>query len=154
MGEWFKYASVERERRFLVERIPDGVVEVARITDRYIVGTRLRLREVVTVDGAVTRKLGQKIRIASGPGEIACTSIYLNDDEWGLLQMLPARLLRKTRYTVDRDGVRLAVDELENGTLVAEIDDSDRAPGPVPGWLNVIREVSSDEAWTGGGMAA
>lgn len=150
----FKYAVVERERRFLVERVPDGVVEVRRITDRYLDATRLRLREVVEADGTVTRKLGQKVRLAAGPAEIACTSIYLDDAEWDLLQTLPARTVRKTRHIVQRDGIRLAVDELENGTLVAEIDDAGSEPRPAPDWLNVIREVSADEAWTGGSLAA
>jgi CYTH domain-containing protein len=101
----------------------------------------------------VTRKLGQKIRLPSNPGKIACTSIYLDDAEWELLQALPARTLRKTRHIVERDGVRLAVDELEDGTLLAEIDDGDSDPRPTPAWLEVIREVTADEAWTGGGLA-
>lgn len=149
MRDPFKYAVVERERRFLVARVPDGVVAVRRITDRYLDGTRLRLREVVEADGTVTRKLGQKIRLRAAPGEIACTSIHLDDAEWLLLQALPARTLRKTRHIVERDGVRVAVDELDDGTLLAEIDDGDRDPRPAPAWLEVVREVTADESWTG-----
>ena len=148
-----KYAVVERERRFLVARIPDGVVEVRRITDRYLTASRLRLREVVTADGTRTRKLGQKIRLTADAGAIACTSLELDDAEWELLQALPARTLHKTRHIVERDGLRLAVDELEDGTLLAEIDDRDSDPRPVPAWLEVIREVTADERWTGGGLA-
>jgi CYTH domain-containing protein len=148
-----KYAVVERERRFLVARVPDGVVEVRQITDRYLTGSRLRLREVVAADGAVTRKLGQKVRLGGGPEEIACTSIHLDDPEWELLSALPARTLRRTRHIVERDGVRLAVDRLENGTLLAEIDDGDRDPRPAPPWLEVISEVSGDERWTGGALS-
>ena len=51
-----KYAIVERERRFLVSKLPGAAHERRRIMDRYVTGTRLRLREVVTEDGAVTRK--------------------------------------------------------------------------------------------------
>ncbi len=154
MRQSLKYAVIERERRFLIERVPDGVVEVQDITDRYIDGTRLRLREIVAGDGAVTRKLGQKVRLAADPSEIACTSIYLDDVERELLKTLPGQPLRKTRHVVERDGVRIAVDELENGTLIAEIDDGDREPRPTPSWLRVIREVSADEAWTDGGLSA
>jgi CYTH domain-containing protein len=143
-----KYAVVERERRFLVERVPEGVVEVRHIVDRYLDGSRLRLREVTAADGSVSRKIGQKVRLTEGPGEIACTSIYLDDAEWELLHVLPGRTLRKTRYVVERDGLRLVVDELQDGTLIAEIDDGDRDPRPAPAWLNVIRDVSTDEAWT------
>lgn len=40
-----KYALVERERRFLVAGVPEGVVEVRQIVDFYLDGTRLRLRK-------------------------------------------------------------------------------------------------------------
>jgi len=33
-----KYAVVERERRFLVDHIPDGVVSTRQIVDRYVEG--------------------------------------------------------------------------------------------------------------------
>jgi hypothetical protein len=41
-----KYARVERERRFLLPAPPAAAVAVAprRIYDRYLTGTRLRLR--------------------------------------------------------------------------------------------------------------
>src|SRR5215469_13457471 len=85
MAVSLKYAVVERERRFLVSKLPDVALERRRIVDRYITGTRLRLREVVTEDGVVTRKLGHKVRLGEGPREIACTSLYLDDDEWDVL---------------------------------------------------------------------
>lgn len=147
-----KYAVVERERRFLVRAVPDGVVATRRIMDRYLDGTRLRLREVVE-DEQVVRKLGHKVRLKDGPAEIACTSLYLDDAEWALLAALPARTLRKTRHLVERDGFIVAVDEHEDGTLVAEIDDRDGPIRPVPSWLEVIADVSDDENWTGARLA-
>ena len=148
-----KYAVVERERRFLVSSVPAGVTRTQQVVDRYVVGTRLRLREVVADDGSVVRKLGHKVRLSPGPEEVACTSMYLDDAEWGLLSTLPARVLRKTRRIVERDGLRVAVDELEDGTLLAEIDDRDEGPGPVPEWLDVVEDVSADERWTGATLA-
>jgi CYTH domain-containing protein len=148
-----KYAIVERERRYLVARIPDGVTSTRQISDRYVSGSRLRLREVVEDDGAVTRKLGHKVRLGDGTAEIACTSIYLDDAEWDLLCQLPARTLRKTRRLVHRDGLKVAVDELPDGTLLAEIDDGDEPSQVVPDWLEVIAEVTTDEAWTGARLA-
>jgi hypothetical protein len=65
-----KYAHIETERRFLVRAVPAGVTSVSDITDRYVDGTRLRLREVTT-NGATTRKLGHKARLAAGPARIA-----------------------------------------------------------------------------------
>ena len=148
-----KYAVVERERRYLVARVPDGEVTTRRIVDRYVEGTRLRLREVHEPDGAVVRKLGQKVRVTDGPREVACTNLYLDDAEWAVLQGLPGREVRKTRHLVRRDDWLVAVDEHEDGTLVAEVDDGDGPPRPLPEWLDVLREVTDDEAFTGAGMA-
>jgi CYTH domain-containing protein len=148
-----KYAVVERERRFLVSKLPDTVHERRHIMDRYVTGTRLRLREVVTEDGVVARKLGHKVRLGEGPHEIACTSLYLDDGEWDVLSRLPAKTLRKVRHLVTRGGVTVAIDELDDGTLLAEIDDQDGAPVPVPSWLDVVRDVTDDEKWTGAQLA-
>jgi CYTH domain-containing protein len=148
-----KYAVVERERRYLVASLPDGVVETREIADRYVNRTRLRLREVRAGDGTVTRKLGHKVRLGDGPDEVACTNLYLNDEEWALLSALPATVLSKRRHLVHRDGVLVAVDELEDGTLVAEIDDRDRPSDDVPDWLDVVADVSLDESWTGAALA-
>ena len=144
-----KYAVVERERRFLVGGVPDGVTEVLAITDRYVDGTRLRLREVRHDDGTLVRKLTHKVRLGEGPGAVACTNLYLDEAEWALLADLPGRVLTKVRHLVERDGLRVAVDELPDGTLLAEVDDGDGPPAPVPAWLDVLADVSEDEAWTG-----
>ena len=148
-----KYAVVERERRFLVLSIPEGVVDVQLVVDRYVVGTRLRLREVRRPDGTVVRKLGHKVRLGDGPAEVACTNLYLDDEEWRVLRALPARELRKRRHVVHRDGLVVAVDEHEDGMLVAEIDDGEQPSDVVPEWLEVLEDVSDDEAWTGAGLA-
>jgi CYTH domain-containing protein len=153
MSHSLKYAVVERERRYLVARLPDGVTGTREIADRYVVGTRLRLREVREPDGVVVRKLGHKVRLDEGPARIACTNLYLDDAEWAALVALPARTLRKKRHTVDRDGWLVAIDEHEDGTLVAEIDDGDEPARDLPDWLDVVRDVTGDEAWTGGGLA-
>lgn len=153
MAPSLKYAVVERERRWLVARLPDGVTESRRITDRYVVGTRLRLREVAHADGSVERKLTQKIRLGAGAREVACTNLYLDDAEWRLLADLPARTLTKVRHLVRRDGVVVAVDELADGTLLAEIDDGDGPVTTPPDWLEVVDEVTDDERWTGVALA-
>ena len=153
MSVSLKYAVVERERRYRVGRLPDGVSSTKEILDRYVTGTRLRLREVRESDGTVIRKLGHKVRISEGPAEVACTNFYLNDEEWTLLTALPAQLLRKRRHMVHRDGLLVAVDEHEDGTLIAEIDDGDQPSEFVPDWLDVVDDVTDDEAWTGARLA-
>ncbi|MGN6687868.1 MAG: hypothetical protein ACTHK1_10050 [Actinomycetales bacterium] len=153
MSVSLKYAVVERERRYRIRQLSDGVSSTVEIVDRYISGTRLRLREVRSDDGTVIRKLGHKVRLAEGPAEVACTNFYLDDDEWELLATLPARLLRKRRHLVRRDGLLVAVDEHEDGTLIAEIDDGDHPSDRIPEWLDVVEDVTADEAWTGAGLA-
>ena len=148
-----KYAVVESERRFLLRSMPTGVERTSEITDRYVDGTRLRLREVVEPDGTAVRKLGHKVRLTDGPERVACTSVYLDDAEWALLVTLPARVLRKRRHHVRVDGVHVAVDELPDGTLLAEIDGGDQPVADVPPSLDVVREVTLDEAWTGASLA-
>lgn len=153
MSVSLKYAVVERERRYRLRRLPDGVSGTSEILDRYVMGTRLRLREVRAGDGSVVRKLGHKVRISEGPGEVACTNFYLDDQEWTLLTALPARVLRKRRHLVHRDGSLVAIDEHEDGTLIAEIDDGEQPSTFVPDWLDVLDDVTDDEAWTGARLA-
>lgn len=140
---------MERERRYRLRSLPEGVSTTNEILDRYVPGTRLRLREVRGSDGTVTHKLGHKVRLTDGPAEVACTNFYLDDDEWALLAALPARLLRKRRHMIHRDGLLVVVDEHEDGTLIAEIDDGDQPSDIVPEWLDVVDDVTADEAWTG-----
>jgi CYTH domain-containing protein len=147
-----KYAVVERERRFLLASLPEGVKGTRQIVDRYVTGTRLRLREVRD-DGTVVRKLGHKVRLTEGPAAVACTNFYLDDQEWAVLADLPARVLRKTRHLLKRDGLVVAIDEHEDGTLIAEIDDGDQPPRAVPDWLDVVADVSDEERWTGARLA-
>lgn len=148
-----KYAVVEREHRFIVANLPEGIASSKDIVDRYVAGTRLRLREVREDDGTVTRKLGPKVRLHHGPSEVACTNFYLNEAEWALLITHPAKLLRKRRHLVRRDGLLVAIDEHEDGTLIAEIDDHDEPSNLLPEWLDVVEDVSGDEAWTGVSLA-
>lgn len=153
MSVSLKYAVVERERRYLLRTMPEGAASRREIVDRYVTGTRLRLREVREEDGTVVRKLGHKVRLTDGPREVACTTVYLDEREWAVLSALPARTLRKTRHLVAWGRRWVAVDEHEDGTLVAEVDDGDEPSEGLPAWLDVVREVTDDESWTGSGLA-
>lgn len=148
-----KYAHLETERRFLISAIPEGIESVSDISDFYIVGSHLRLRAVETGEQTI-RKLGQKVRLGNDPRRIAHTTIYLNDSEWQLLSSLPTRRLHKRRHYIARDGIRFVVDEHDDGTLVAEFDGGNDRPADPPEWLAVIREVTDEEPFTGGELAA
>src|SRR6267378_6223610 len=78
-----KYARVERERRYLLPDLPEGITRPdphVQITDNYITGTRLRLRKVREPrTNKWTVKLTQKF--APNPQDFSrtiITNIYLN----------------------------------------------------------------------------
>ena len=150
-----KYAVVERERRWLLSTLPDDLAgEVLLIRDKYLTGTRLRLREVTDAGGSRVLKLGHKVRLDEGPRAVACTSLYLDETEWGQLAGLPGSGLEKRRVRVSLDGVVVAVDEFQgelSGLVLAEIDGG----GTVvpPGSWPVRREVTDDERYTGAALA-
>lgn len=150
-----KYAHVERERRWLLATVPELTGRPLGITDRYLVGTRLRLREVT--DGeSVIRKLGHKVRLEEDAAEVACTNFYLDDAEWSTLSVLPARVLRKQRWRIVRDGRPVAVDVFGGdlaGLCLAETDRGSGHDAGLPAGLDPAAEVSSDERFTGGALA-
>jgi hypothetical protein len=95
-----KYAWVERERRFLLAAPPPEPATGSRlIFDRYLAGTRLRLRRVEHLQsGTVELKLTQKIPAGRpGPVQGLITNIYLSAQEYDRLVALPAAGLSKTR---------------------------------------------------------
>jgi CYTH domain-containing protein len=147
-----KYARVERERRFLLERFPSSVkVErIRRITDSYIDGTTLRLREQCEEHGPTLFKLTQKVpERASGAQDRLITSMYLTRDEFCVAQ-LSAKKLSKARYSVPPFGVDVFEGTLE-GLLLGEAEFDSAASADaltIPSF--VVAEVSGDNRFTGG----
>jgi CYTH domain-containing protein/GNAT superfamily N-acetyltransferase len=155
---YLKYARVERERRWLLSTAPDlaTATRTLEIRDRYLRGTRLRLREVSEADGTVVRKLGHKVRLGDGPGEVACTSIYLDDTEWDLLASLPADVLEKRRTVLPVAGGAVAVDVFGGhlvGLVLAEIDSPGGQSLDLPASFPSMGEVTDDEVFTGAALA-
>jgi CYTH domain-containing protein len=155
-GKSARYAKPERERRFLAAGLAAGAADrTAQIIDRYLVGTRLRLRKMIESHGTSTNtyyKLTQKVPAPDGgPGLISTT--YLNLDEYDLLATLPAAVLRKTRYSVPPFGVDEYAAPL-GGLFVAEVEFDDDAAMQAfspPPW--VVAEVTLDSRFTGGHFA-
>src|SRR5690242_16189772 len=82
-----KYARVERERRYLLRELPDGLKlsdPHKQITDNYLTGTRLRLRKVrVPETNEWTLKLTQKQTPAPPDfSRTLITNIYLSPYEY------------------------------------------------------------------------
>lgn len=152
-GKARKYALPECERRFLLARLPDQpVVRTVVITDRYLMGTRVRLRCMVeTVEGRTNTffKLTQKIAAPDGaPGLL--TTMYLSEAEYGVVAALPARELRKTRYSMPPLGVDVFEPPL-HGLTTAEAEfatEEEMAAFSPPPFA--VAEVTRDVRFTGG----
>jgi CYTH domain-containing protein len=153
-----KYAWVERERRWLCREIPmDLVRESMAITDLYVTGTHLRLREALSLDdGPPMRRLTRKADVDATTRLL--TSIYLAEAEFTLLAGLPGRLLKKTRHRLEAPaGVMMSIDRFEGpleGLILAEAEfetAESLAAFPMPYFA--IREVTDDPRYGGGALA-
>ncbi len=153
-----KYARIERERRFLLEKLPADLdrSQFTLIEDVYLTGTRLRLRKMTAPDGTISAmKLGHKF-VASNqrPHETMMTNFYLDDAEFAVLAQLPGRRLAKKRFKYTWHGRIFSIDQFQNeldGLILAEIEsltDENLMTIPVPDFA--IREVTDEIEFTGG----
>ncbi|HTX84018.1 MAG TPA: hypothetical protein VME44_17675 [Streptosporangiaceae bacterium] len=151
-----KYARVERERRFLLASPPPGsaVTATRRITDRYLPGTRLRLRRVDYPDGGACEfKFTQKVP-GDRPGYVQglITNTYLSAAEYDLLATLPADVLSKTRLSVPPLGIDV-FDPPLHGLVMADVEfTTDGAARSFPVPPEAIAEVTDDIRFTGGNL--
>jgi CYTH domain-containing protein len=147
-----KYARIERERRFLLDQFPSGdVVRIRHITDRYIDGTLLRLREQTEEGGAAIFKLTQKVPArANGAQQGLITNIYLTEGEFRLLSQLPGKIFSKVRYSVPPFGIDVFEGALQGLRLAeAEFNSAAEADALVlPDYI--LHEVTDDVRFTGG----
>src|SRR3982074_3102646 len=96
-----KYSRIERERRYLLADLPEGLSRAdhhLQITDNYITGTRLRIRKV---------RDPQTNKFALNPKALSptiITNIYLNAIEAETLAMFDANEIRKNRYRFEFAG--------------------------------------------------
>jgi CYTH domain-containing protein len=155
-----KYAHIERERRFLVDRAsrPElAGLPFVRIEDRYVTDTRLRLRRMSdSATGQVVHKLTKKYE-AADPLARPIVTAYLSEAEYDVFVSLPAMILSKRRYPVITPHGTFGIDLFE-GVLerleLAEIELADDAALrglPAPSWA--IADVSSDKRYNGDQLA-
>lgn len=152
-GKAGKYALVERERRFLLAESPMGTpTHQVLIEDRYLRGTRLRLRRMTDLAEPgirLTYKLTQKIPTVSGaPGLI--TTLYLSAAEYTAMLDIPADTLRKIRSSFPPLGVDVFEGPLQ-GLVLAEAEfetAADEANFHLP--AQAVAEVTADVRFTGG----
>lgn len=148
-----RYSIREIERRWLVkvDRLPavDGM-PCWIITDKYIDGTRLRLRKMVDCGGSrgpiykFCKKYGKVSDI-----EEPITNIYLAEQEFNLLNQLAGRVLVRRRFTIMAMGKRFSFNEVINGDgpaiIEAEFESVEEALNcQLPDFIG--KEVSGNEA--------
>ena len=148
-----KYDRVERERRFILNQFPTGAktARIRCITDRYIDQTRLRLRHQIENHGPATFKFTQKIPSSGKAAQQGfLTTIYLNEEEYRTLIELPAKELKKTRYSIPPFGIDVFEGSLTGLVLAeAEFESAEQADALIlPPFI--VHEVSEDVRFTGG----
>jgi CYTH domain-containing protein len=154
-----KYARVERERRYLLQDLPEGLTRAdphVQITDNYITGTRLRIRKIRDPrTNKWTVKFTQKF--APNPNDFSRTSItniYLDALEADTLAMFDANEIRKNRYSFEFEGRRFSVDMFLGdlfGLVLAEVSfETDHELESFAEPPFAIAEVTSNKLFTGG----
>jgi CYTH domain-containing protein len=150
-----KYSLPEIERRWLIDadQLPElGMLPSSRITDKYLEGSRLRLRKLETGSDTIY-KLCKKYEVPAGDIQ-PITNIYLTATEHALLDRLPGRERTKTRYHPAEGG---AIDRYQSSTgdlllFSAEFDSvEERNYYAPPEYAGV--EVTDDEAFSGFALA-
>ncbi len=155
-----KYAHIERERRWRVDaaHCPDlsGLDDVL-IEDRYIIGTRLRLRRATPSTGAAAvLKLTKKYE-AADPLARPIVTAYLSPEEFAVFAVLPATSLTKRRHTLPRADGGFSVDVFLGplaGLRLAELecrDDETLRAIVSPAWA--MYEVSDNPRYHGSALA-
>jgi CYTH domain-containing protein len=162
MNRPLKYARIETEHRFLLKAIPEDLSAEEpfyRIIDRYIPGTRLRLRRIESPSGeTLAFKLGQKYQAPDlDAHQTLMTNFYLDEAEYQVLTPIGGSTIIKRRYRYTFAGNDYSIDVFEGnllGLILAEIEshsEVDISPLPVPKFT--IREVTDDPLFTGGKLA-
>jgi CYTH domain-containing protein len=148
-----KYARVEIERRFLLAGVPEDVeiAAVNEIDDRYLDGTRLRLRRMAQVGGPTQLKLTQKLPDPDGRArQGALTTIYLSEAEHAVFARLSAGALSKSRLSLAPYGVDVFRGALTGLVLAeAEFGSEQEAAAHAPAPF-CLAEVTADPRFTGG----
>jgi len=157
-----KYARIERERRYLLQDLPEGLSRAdhhLQITDNYISGTRLRLRKV---RDPRTNKWVVKFTQKFAPdrddlSRTTITNTYLNPIEADTLGIFEANEIRKNRYHFEFEGRQFSVDMFLGdlfGLVLAEVsfdnDDELENFSPPP---FALADVTNNELFTGGSLS-
>ena len=151
-----RYAVTEREKRWLLRRLPNGVTDPVEISDKYLAASTLRLRRAQS-GSKVVYKLGQKVRHdPSDPSINQMTNIYLSQSEFELLGHVEGAALSKTRWRWTVANGVFSVDQFREhlrGLVVAEIELPVDDVGPATPPFTVA-DVTEDDRFSGARLAS
>ncbi|WP_418152796.1 hypothetical protein AB8615_04395 [Litorimonas sp. RW-G-Af-16] len=150
-----KYGHYERERRWLVEKLPKmAPLRVYDITDTYLNQSRMRLRHMQGHGVTDERKLTKKGELTADTRII--TTIYLDEAEYALLSTLAGQRIIKRRHYFAGDP-EIAVDIFQGtheGLIMAEVEFPSskllKSYKP-PHWVG--KEITNDAAFSGGKLS-
>ena len=157
-----KYARIERERRYLLQDLPEGLTRAdhhLQITDNYVTGTRLRIRKV---RDPKTNKWIVKFtqKFAPNPEDLSRTMItntYLNATEAETLAIFEANEIRKNRYYFEFEGRKFSIDMFLGdlfGLVLAEVSfETDEELDSFPKPPFAIADVTDNEIFSGGKLS-
>jgi CYTH domain-containing protein len=161
-SEYGKYALVERERRFLLRDLPEGLTrasEHVQIWDNYITGTRLRLRQI-RVPATKERRWKLTQKYAPAPPDFSravITNMYLSAQEYEVFSVFAGNEIRKNRYPFEHEGRKYGIDMFLGplwGLVLAETSfETDEEMDQLTMPPFAVAEVSRDEMFTGGKLA-
>lgn len=154
MNERPKYSIPEIERRWTVSRAALPNLErltKATISDKYLSGSRLRLRKI-RYDSGVQYKIGKKYGDRRGFSE-SITNIYLSQNEYELLCRANGLDVTKIRYRFAGGSIDIYVGEelpiLFSVEFTDEIEASNYEP---PDFAK--KEVTNDPEFSGFALAS
>jgi CYTH domain-containing protein len=151
-----QYAVTEREQRWLLRRLPEGLSDPVEVLDKYFSGSTLRLRRLHN-GPTLVYKLGQKVRPdPAHPSVNQMTNMYLSEREFRLLGQVEGSVLSKTRWRWPVGERVFSVDQFDGpleGLVLSEVEVPQDGADPTPPPLTVA-DLTEDDRFSGGHLAS
>ena len=151
-----RYARLEIERRWLVAGDVSQLIHgqpSREIEDRYLVGTRIRLRTLTSSDGSIQWRMCKKYERSPDQQFEFITNLYLSKQEFQVFAALPAEVSRKRRYPLAQGSLDLYAQPV--GVTIFEVDfasESEATAFQAPSFAGM--EITGVEAYSGAMLAA
>jgi len=146
-----KYSRYEYERSYLLSDVPKFFekIETKQITDKYVEGTRIRLRKVLSNEEEIYKLTKKEALTPEKKGVLKINTIRLSKDEYEIMNALKGFIVKKKRTIIGVNKVRIGIDEIRLKSeilYIAEIEFKDEVTMnsfEMP--LNYEREITSDK---------